>query len=807
MASLQNGDGALRDFISKHSLPEVYQALLTGLCPACPETTFQLLEMKIMEIQENCNLEIDWNACIDAVQQVTMAALEGNMMHGIFGNLDDSTSLSHLFEKAYSYYRKNLTKLCFKAWVKYILRRRREAAELVLKMRDAELHHTQSRLKLALQRWIRWVQLRKHRQREALKKIEGVWNAVHCKTVLRAWQCVVRDSKKTKEYFERLEKGLLEAETYDTPTPPGDGEDGVSLLPWKLALKIFQNLEFGDLVRCGQVCRTWNAITQTCSLWSQINFSTEKQRIVDSAVVQVLQKYRPFVVHLNMRGCSLLQWPSLTCISDCRNLQELNLSECASVNDEAVGKIVEGCSVLLYLNLSYTAITNSSFRALSRCCLSLRYLSLAYCKRFTDKGLQYLAAGKGCHRIIYLDLLGCTQVSAPALSVPSISADGFRHVGVGCRLLERVELNGMATLTDSCVLAVVSRCSSLNAVSLLDAPHLSDSALRGIAEACKLRRIGVEGNNRITDAGWKAVCRSSPCLRHIHAVDCRGLTDVSMRAIGSLKSLISLNVADCVRVSDVGLRWLVDGPSGPRIQELDLSSCVRVGDSSLMRIVQKCTSLKHLKLCYCDHLTDAGVEWLGGASSLISLDLSGTNIQDQSLTALGNNPGLKRLNLSECLWITDIGVEKFCRQVRGLEHMDVSHCLSLSDQAIKALSFYCRTIISLRMAGCPKMTDLAVQYLMGAGLYLRELDVSGCVHLTDRSTRLLQKGCQRLRSVTMLYCRGISKQAALKLRHRVRQWEHSRDDVPSWYGYNTLGQLLRPIPRLDTLRRRRGQQE
>ncbi|KAG7455839.1 hypothetical protein MATL_G00245230 [Megalops atlanticus] len=449
---------------------------------------------------------------------------------------------------------------------------------------------------------------------------------------------------------------------------------------------------------------------------------------------------------------------------DCRNLQELNLSQCTNVNDEAVGKIVEGCSALLYLNLSYTAITNSSFRALSRCCLNLRYLSLAYCKRFTDKGLQYLAAGKGCHRIIYLDLSGCTQ-------------------------------------------AVVSRCSSLNALSLLDTPHLSDSALRAVAEACKLRRIGVEGNNRITDAGWKSLCRSSPCLRHIHAVDCRGLTDVTMRAIGSLKSLISLNVADCVRVSDVGVRWLVDGPSGARIQELDLTNCVRISDSSLMRIVQKCTSLKHLKLCYCDHLTDAGVEWLGGASSLISLDLSGTSIQDQSLTALGNNPGLKKLNLSECLWITDIGIEKFCRQVRGLEHMAVSHCLSLSDQSVKALSFYCRTIVSLRMAGCPKMTDLAVQYLMGAGLYLRELDVSGCVHLTDRSTRLLQRGCQRLSSVTMLYCRGISKQAALKLRHHVYQWEHSRDDVPSWYRYDTLGQLLRPVPRQDTLAEQWGEEE
>lgn len=47
----------------------------------------------------------------------------------------------------------------------------------------------------------------------------------------------------------------------------------------------------------------------------------------------------------------------------------------------------------------------------SRYLLNLQYLSLAYSRKFTDKGLQYLSSGKGCHKVIYLDLSGCTQVS------------------------------------------------------------------------------------------------------------------------------------------------------------------------------------------------------------------------------------------------------------------------------------------------------------------------------------------------------------------------------------------------------------
>ena len=35
---------------------------------------------------------------------------------------------------------------------------------------------------------------------------------------------------------------------------------------------------------------------------------------------------------------------------------------------------------------------------------------MAYCKRFTDKGLFYLATGKGAAKLVYLDMSGCIQV-------------------------------------------------------------------------------------------------------------------------------------------------------------------------------------------------------------------------------------------------------------------------------------------------------------------------------------------------------------------------------------------------------------
>ena len=56
-------------------------------------------------------------------------------------------------------------------------------------------------------------------------------------------------------------------------------------------------------------------------------------------------------------------------------------------------------------------------------------------------------------------------------------------------------------------------------------------------------------------------------------------------------------------------------------------------------------------------MTDAGVELLGTIVSLISVDLSGCLVQDQGISALGNNPRLRDITISGCSSVTDIGIQ------------------------------------------------------------------------------------------------------------------------------------------------------
>uniref|UniRef100_A0A3Q2VA30 F-box/LRR-repeat protein 15-like leucin rich repeat domain-containing protein n=1 Tax=Haplochromis burtoni TaxID=8153 RepID=A0A3Q2VA30_HAPBU len=404
-----------------------------------------------------------------------------------------------------------------------------------------------------------------------------------------------------------------------------------------------------------------------------------------------------------------------------------------------VQRILEGCPCLLYLNLSCTLLTNKTLQELSRNCLSLQYLSLAYCDRFTDEGFLYLATGKGCHNLIHLNLSGCTQLTVA----------GFRYISAGCPALEEIVINDMLTLSDSCVLVSVNH----DVTACLSWPK---SLLR-------------------------CVLTCSQGLRRLHAAECPGMTDASLKSVASLQHLRYLNISYCNRVTDVGVQYLTKGCSANELQELNVSHCSHITDISVMRIAQRYTQLcklLHLNLSYCERLTDSAVEWLGG-SSLCSLDLSSCNIQDQVLLP--------------CLLLFS-RIQKLCKNVTDLEHVDISHCVALSDAAVRAFSFYCRGLVALRMVGCFKMTDMAVQYLTSGSQYLRELDVSGCVLLTDLTLWYLERICPPLSSITMACCSGISRAAASKLQPRVTYWEHSSDTPPYWFGYNMGHLVTKPTP-------------
>ncbi|XP_062991086.1 F-box and leucine-rich repeat protein 13 [Elgaria multicarinata webbii] len=800
MAALQNVDPALRVYFKKHSIPDIYEALLCGLLIMRPDDPLRFLEEKIKEIMEKGLYSILWNMCIDPALSLRLKVISETYLHTLLGLDDDQLMTTELCDKAWDFYSTRLKRMCFDAWIKYCSMKKIAEEMLQRKLSFAKCFYERKLLKLILKSWNACILLRKKQQERAAKRIGKVFDCTLQKIILMAWKkesAFTRKAKAAKRYIEHVEgktEELIFAEGLHAEGRERrhsekrhsvlrhhveetmlllhfrSGKDFLTKLPERAIAQVFHHLTLIDLARCAQVSRAWKAMTQLTSVWSNINFSAVKDVVRDDIAGNILLKWRTSVVNLNLRGCATLHWHTFKNIGQCKNLQELNVSECQGLNDELMRLVSEGCPALLYLNLSHTDVTNGTLRLLSRGFSNLQYLSLAYCRKFTDKGLQYLGSGRGCHKLIYLDISGCLQ----------ISVEGFRNIANSCSGIQQLTIHEMPTLTDRCIQALAEKCKQIVSVEFNESPHVSDTGFKALAQ-CKLIKMKIEGSNRVTDLSFRLMTKFWPNMKSIGVPDCQKITDVGLKLIAPLDDIVVLNLSDCMRISDGGIKSFVDGSSGSRIRELNLANCSYITDSAVKKIAQSCPNLIYLNLRYCQAVTDTGIETLVLISSLAYINISGLDITDQALETLGKLWRIKEITISECKLISDTGIKKFCVELRKLEYIDFSHCHELSNHSLKYLTFSCRGITSLSMAGCSKISDVGIQCVAASCTYLHYLDISGCINITDKGLKNLWKGCLQLRILKMLYCTNITRQAILKNISKLQKYEYNDDDPPLWF--------------------------
>lgn len=316
----------------------------------------------------------------------------------------------------------------------------------------------------------------------------------------------------------------------------------------------------------------------------------------------------------------------------------------------------------------------------------------------------------------------------------------------------------MPTLSDECLNAIASKCTKIRNFSALGVNQLTDEAFRNFSQKNKrLQKIKLSQNPKLTDITFKHLAKNCTLeIKYLCITDCQTLTDAALKWVRECKFLTVLNLANCVRISDAGVKSIVESSVGPKLKEMNLSNCVRVGDLSVIAIHRRCQNLSYLSLCYCDHIDHAGIDLLGLICSLTSLDITGCQCTDQGLSALGHNSKIRYLTLSECEQITDLGIQKVA-QITALEYLDISHCNLLTDSGIKNLAFSCRMLTNLNISGCKKLTDHSLQYISGVCHYLLVLNLNGLLGLTDKSLKYIKRGCRRLQILYILYCSNMTK--------------------------------------------------
>ena len=315
-----------------------------------------------------------------------------------------------------------------------------------------------------------------------------------------------------------------------------------------------------------------------------------------------------------------------------------------------------------------------------------------------------------------------------------------------------LDLEHSSVLTDAGV-AALRRLASLTSLTMRSAPLITSASLSLLWPLGSLTSLSITGSafkdtefkalslltaltslelgecSQVSDNGLKALASSLPRLATLELACCERISDAGMGYLSAATSLTSLNLSVPCQVTDEGLSKLRSltgleqlrlsdaemlhgsGLSAlkelTRLSDLTLSNCYELDGESLAA-VSTLTSLTSLDLSgnEVEH-----VPHLDSLSRLTALDLSSTNITDESLEHLYGNTILKKLALAWCGQLTDDGLGQCVYGLRSLNSLDLSYMDAVEDHIIHKLKLM-ENLENLGLMGCNSLTEGCVMHCM-----------------------------------------------------------------------------------------------
>lgn len=308
---------------------------------------------------------------------------------------------------------------------------------------------------------------------------------------------------------------------------------------------------------------------------------------------------------------------------------------------------------------------------------------------------------------------------------------------------------------------------------------------------------------------WRQLLLTCP----LHSLDLkpynRSVDDTSIVSIVNFVGARpkEVDISSCFHLTDDGFSYLVNGiglakirvfkmtsvwevsgmaimdltvPSiGADLEEIDLSNCRKVGDSTLARLVGwvqeegasgdresspssvvGCPRLKRITISYCKHITDRSMHHIAvyAADRLEMLNLTRcTTISDHGFGYWNIRPftRLKELVLADCTFLSDKAIISIVGAAKNLEHLDLSFCCALSDVSVEVLSLGCPSLKSLNLSFCGSaVSDANLRAVAMHLLNLEHLSVRGCVRVTSVGVDTVLAGCLKLKTLDITQCKN-----------------------------------------------------
>ncbi|GJN82994.1 ubiquitin ligase complex F-box protein GRR1 [Purpureocillium lilacinum] len=342
-----------------------------------------------------------------------------------------------------------------------------------------------------------------------------------------------------------------------------------------------------------------------------------------------------------------------------------------------------------------------------------------------------------------------------------------------CTRVERLTLTNCRGLTDSGLISLVENSASLLALDISNDKNITEQSINAIAEHCKrLQGLNISGCEAISNESMITLAQSCKYIKRLKLNECGQLRDNAILAFaehcpnileidlyqcfqignGPITALLSkgnclreLRLASCDLIDDNAFLSLPEGQTYEHLRILDLTSCTRLTDAAVAKIIDAAPRLRNLVLAKCRNITDAAVN---------------------AISKLGKN--LHYVHLGHCGQITDEGVKKLVSACNRIRYIDLGCCTNLTDDSVKRLALLPK-LKRIGLVKCSSITDDSVFALaeaayrprvrrdasgvfVGGEYYASSLErvhLSYCVNLTLRSVMRLLNSCPRLTHLSL----------------------------------------------------------
>lgn len=428
--------------------------------------------------------------------------------------------------------------------------------------------------------------------------------------------------------------------------------------------------------------------------------------------------------------------------------------------------LTEQKSTLVALDLSRTSITPESLRTIAQVPgLVLEEICLQGCKELTDYSVEALVKHQPALQIV--DISGCTELTSRSVQAIAHGLKSLRHLSLSRNW--RVTEKGLPNLLSVPSLRSLdlSECLNISGVETVNA------LTRCTASRAELEALNLRSCTYMRDlAVFSFTQLFGETLRELDLTSCVNVSDLSVRAITTYsQGLVVLRLGWCKEVTDWGLLGMKEaiqtesdnetGDNGPKFTRtfgnMGFFKPPRLPFEERPKLVTQ-NDLEQFK-------EQPGASLLT-LSRLEELDLSACpKITDSSITQVVRYPDLQRLSLAMLSEIGDASLVSIAFHCRSLISLNLSQCPQISDKGVAKAVPYLHRLQHLSLSCCNNITDRSLLILVQHCKRLRTLDISRCKHISVTTVEHIQMQLPFLEHINTKFIAGADVTLSLDTAH------------------------------------------